>query len=85
MTTQPRPISRSEIKSVALIIRQSAVEIAIAMIRSGQFVVGAPGSNSEDLAYYSVLIAKSITLQAFHAAPGTIKAVEWQVDEAEEG
>ena len=81
-TRQP---SRGEIKSVALLIRQSATEIAIAMIRSGQFVVGAPGTSTDDLAYYSVLAAKAITLQAFHAAPGTIKAVEWQVNEAEEG
>jgi hypothetical protein len=81
MTRQP---SRAEIKSVALLIRQSATEIAIAMIRSGQFVVGAPGTSTDDLAYYSVLAAKAIALQSFHVAPGLIEAIERQVDTAEE-
>jgi hypothetical protein len=77
--------TKAEIKSVALLIRESATEVAIAMIRSGQYVVGSPGSRTEDLAYYAVLVAQSIAIQSFRVAESTTEKIERDISKDPEG
>jgi hypothetical protein len=84
MTTNPRKTTKAEIKSVALLIRESATEIAIAMIRSGQFVVGAPGTSTDDLGYYAVRAAEAIAVQSFHVAPRIVRTIEDSINEEPE-
>jgi hypothetical protein len=79
--TTPRKTTKAEIKSVALLIRESATEIAIAMIRSGQWEVNGPGSRIEDLAVLAVAVASEIALQSFQIAPIVIDGVERNITE----
>jgi hypothetical protein len=80
---QARQPSREEIKSVALLIRQSATDIAIAMINSGQWGVNSHGVRSADWAFLAVEIARAISIRSFEVAPDIIETIDRQANEGD--